>query len=279
MELDLTAVLQEFEDEAAEHLAALNAQLLALERDPAAPGPIRNMFLSAHTIKGSAAMLNLKDISGLAHAMEDVLAHLRDTRLALDRGTADLLFQALDALRDRVGRSRPGSTVTDPILGDLIVALRRRHGGQVETGPAPSAEQPVPDGMPRALLVDDSPTVRMLETMQLMDAGFRVDAVADGGQALALALANTYRLIVTAIECQVLRGWELAGALREVVSRRAVPIIMMSSDDNPDDRRRAEEMGIYAYLQKGSLARQQLEETARAVAIGAGPLATREGVA
>ena len=54
--MDLSSLVPEFQAEATEHLDALNAQLLTLERDPAAPGPIRAMFLSAHTIKGSAAM-------------------------------------------------------------------------------------------------------------------------------------------------------------------------------------------------------------------------------
>lgn len=268
MKLDRTAVLRDFQEEAIEHLDRLNTQLLALERDPTALEPIRAMFLSAHTIKGSAAMLELMDIRMLAHAMEDVLAHLRDTRRTLDTPTADLLFRAVDALRERVGRSVPGGIDLDPAAAGLVAALCDRAGGGAEGGALPGPAQDMAVVTPRALLVDDSATVRMLETMQLADAGFQVDAATDGRQALALALANDYDLIVTGVECQVLRGWDLAAALHEVVSRRSVPIIIMSSDDIPKHRQRAEEAGLHAYLRKGSLATQRLEEAARKLTVG-----------
>ena len=95
--MDPTKLLDEFRAEANEHLAALDAALLNLERDPRDPRPVRELFLSAHTIKGSAAMLGLEGVRALAHAMEDVLAALRDGRLSLDAQTADLLFRVVDA--------------------------------------------------------------------------------------------------------------------------------------------------------------------------------------
>ena len=277
MDFDLTAILQDFQEEASEHLEALQAQLLQLERDPAAPEPIRAMFLSAHTIKGSAAMLDLGHISVLAHAMEDVLAYLRDVRQPLDTSTADLLFRAVDALRDRIGRSAPCSN-EDAALDSLVAALRDRAKRQVELSVLPVPEPHTAAYAPRALLLDDSATVRMLEAIQLADAGFQVDVVIDGKQALALALTHTYDVIVTGIECQALGGWELAAALREVASRRAVPIIMMSSDDTPENRQRAEEVGVHAYLRKGSLNRQQLEETARKLLAGSRRAASSGGI-
>ena len=268
--MDLSSLVPEFRAEATEHLDALNAQLLTLERDPAAPGPIRAMFLSAHTIKGSAAMLDLADIRVLAHAMEDVLANLRDTSRSLDAGTADLLFQALDMLRHLVGQATPGSISAEPAIAELAAALAKRAGGPGEEaadGVGPSAAS----NAPRALLVEDSATVRMLETMLLEDAGFRVDAVADGRQALALALAQSFDLVVTGIETAGLRGWDLAESLRNVTSRCSIPIIVMSSDDSPEDRRHAAELGLHAYLQKGSLERQRLTDVARELRAGSAP--------
>ncbi len=58
------------------------------------------------------------------------------------------------------------------------------------------------------LLVEDSATVRMLESMLLIEAGFEVDAVADGREALARATAQPYSLLVTGVETRGLRqGW------------------------------------------------------------------------
>src|SRR5205807_1801865 len=96
MSFDPAAFMDDFRTEAGEHLRALDRHLLALERDPSDSQLIRQMFLSAHTIKGGAAMLEVADVRELAHALEDVLAQLRQSPRRLDPSTADLLFAAVD---------------------------------------------------------------------------------------------------------------------------------------------------------------------------------------
>jgi chemotaxis protein histidine kinase CheA len=260
MTFDLTAIIGEFRQEADEHIEAMNARLLELERDPIATEAIRSMFLSAHTIKGSAAMLDMQEISTLAHAIEDVLAYLRDERQPLNRVTADLLFKSLDMLRALLGAPVTGDVAPGPAILEMSAALRRHVTDRVmDDTESPTA--PDDRDVPRALLLDDSATVRLLETMQLNEAGFKVDAVADGLKALNLAMAHPYDLIVTGVECEGLRGWDLLTALREVLSSRAMPIIVMSSDRDSDPRDVAE-AGLYAYLRKGSLPCHDLRDTA-----------------
>lgn len=263
MTFDPAAFVDEFRVEAADHLRLLGAELLSLERQPSDAEPIRRMFLSAHTIKSAAAMLGLASVRELSHAMEDVLAHLRDTRVPLDRVTADLLFRSLDALQDMVERATPGDVRAGAASAELVDALRQRATGR------PTPPPPVARPSPRALLVEDSPTVRLLATMVLSDAGFQVDAVADGQQALAQAQAQPYELVVASTQNHGLRGLDLAAALRASPAGRNLPIILMSSDDNPEHRRRAAEIGIQAYIRKGSSDRERLAETARQLLAGA----------
>ncbi len=259
MPFDLTAVIGEFREEADQHIEMLNARLLELERDPTATEPIRSMFLSAHTIKGSAAMLDLPHISLLAHAIEDVLAYLRDERRPLDQETAELLFNSLDMLRALISTPTLGAEEPSPTMLKLIAALRRHAVHNTEDA---AAMPPQAGSASRALLLDDSATVRLLETMQLQEAGFEVDVVEDGLKALSRAVAEPYDLIVTGVECEGLRGWDLVAALREVLSSRSMPIIVMSSDRN-EDQRDLVGAGVYAYLRKGSLHRSDLVSTAR----------------
>jgi CheY-like chemotaxis protein/HPt (histidine-containing phosphotransfer) domain-containing protein len=259
MSFDLPAIIGVFREEADQHIEMLNARLLELEREPTATEPIRAMFLSAHTIKGSATMLDLPHISLLAHAVEDVLAYLRAERQPLDHETAELLFAALDMLRTLIGAPVLGAEEPSPAILELSAALRRHAMHQVVDTRATRS----PTGPPlRALLLDDSATVRLLETMQLQGAGFEVDVVEDGLKALSLAAAELYDLIVTGVECAGLRGWDLVAALREVLSSRAMPIIVMSSDRHADQRDMTD-TGVYAYLRKGSLHRNDLGSTAR----------------
>ncbi len=262
MTFDLNAIIGEFREEAGEHIESLNARLLELERNPTATEAIRAMFLSAHTIKGSAAMLDLQHISVLAHAVEDVLAYLRDKRQPLERDTADLLFKSLDMLRALINSPVSGGVEPDPAILELSAALRG-HAMEREADDTLKSTTPTEGAAaPRALLLEDSATVRLLETMQLNEAGFTVDAVADGMKALNLAMAHPYDAIVTGVECAGLRGWDLVAALRDVLSSRSMPIIVMSSDRESDARDIAA-AGLYAYVRKGSLRRQDLRETAQ----------------
>ena len=277
--MDISAYLDEFRAEAGEHLRALDAQLLSLERAPADPAPIRAMFLSAHTIKGGAAMLGLDAVRGVAHALEDELTRLRDARQPLDPATADLLFQATDLLRDLVARATPDTPVDDPRVEQLTAALRQGTGnggqgpGDGEQGPGASGQDggqatrtpdvPPTPATPRALLVEDSPTVRLLESMLLTDAGYTVDVVGDGAEALARALREPYHLLVTGVETRGLRGLDLAAELRQALGAAALPIIVMSSDENPVNRERAAAVGVHAYIRKGAFGEWRLQEAAR----------------
>jgi chemotaxis protein histidine kinase CheA len=280
--VDVWAYLDEFRAEAGEHLRALDNQLLHLEREPANPAPIRAMFLSAHTIKGGAAMLGLVGVQTLAHAMEDALARLRYAGQSLDGATADLLFQATDALRDLVAQATPDVPADDSRVARLTAALRQPPGAEAEErgharAPERQAPSAAPEGAlgasdlsprhgaqpPRALLVEDSPTVRMLESMLLTDAGYTVEALADGADALARALREPYHLVVTGVETRGLRGLDLAAALRQSAGGATLPIIVMSSDENPVNRERAASVGVQAYIRKGAFGERRLLEAAR----------------
>jgi chemotaxis protein histidine kinase CheA len=259
MAFDPRAVLDDFRAEAADNLKTLGAQLLLLERDPSDPGPIRAMFVAAHTIKGSAAMLGLTDVRDLAHAVEDVLAQLREFPRPLDRQTADLLFSAIDQLHDLVARAVPGESAPDGSLTATVAALRDRARAlslgspeAAQASEAPPAMPAAPVQPPRILLVEHSPTVRMLARMQLTEAGYHVDALGDGAEALVRAVEDAYDLIVASVEIPGVRGFDLAAALRGSRTRKDVPIVLLSTDDDPAGRQRAAELGVRAFVQKGS---------------------------
>lgn len=182
--------------------------------------------------------------------------------------TVDLLFQTIDVLRGLVGQATPGSITSDSAVMTLATALREQVSGRAGAVVADDSTLSPASGKPRALLVDDSATVQMLGTMLLEEAGFDVNALADGSEALALALTHAFDLVVSGVEARGLRGWDLAESLRNVTSRRSVPIIVMSCDETPEGHERAAALGVHAYLQKGSLERQRLVEVARAALEG-----------
>jgi chemotaxis protein histidine kinase CheA len=225
--IDPIALLRDFRTEVTDHLNTLDEQLLRLERDPADRQPVRAMFLAAHSVKGGAAMLGIAELRELAHAMEDVLGVLRDQRRPLEHTIADVLFRAVDRLRailpDVDGTPRPSAPETLALVAELASCTT--------TTPAPRL---LPAIEPRrALLVEDSPSVRQVETFLLQDAGFVVDAAEAGNEALERAHKVQYDLVVAGVETRELRGPDLVLALRAGAAGPPVPVLLTMTDHGP----------------------------------------------
>jgi chemotaxis protein histidine kinase CheA len=241
--IDPIAFLDEFRDEVTEYLNALDAQLLKLERDPLDTQPVRAMFLAAHSIKGGAAMLGLLEIRELSHAMEDVLGVLRDDRRPLERSTADVMFRAVDRLRILLPQVDGTPQPTSPETAALVAELGSCMANPVHQS-AGLAEAP------RVLLVEDSPSVRQVETFLLQDAGFVVDSAEAGKEALERADRVQYVLVVAGVETRDLRGPDLVLALRAGASGPPVPVLLTMTDHGPSSPAPTDDV---AFAPKGSL--------------------------
>jgi chemotaxis protein histidine kinase CheA len=224
------------------------------------------MFLSAHTIKGGAAMVGLGRVQALSHAMEDVLVSLRDRKMTLDSGTADTLLRAVDALHLMIQSGEPTTDAAERDVDDLIAAL---SAGLVKDS-SPPPPNPTPSLAPiaapaRALLVEESATVRVMEEMMLADAGLVVEAVAESTQALTLLRLSAYDLLVVGAQTFTLAGTELVAAIRRSRRGRNCPIVVLGTEDQPAARQGALELGATHYLTRGSMSQQALSDLARTV--------------
>jgi CheY-like chemotaxis protein/HPt (histidine-containing phosphotransfer) domain-containing protein len=261
--MDPSAFLDEFRGETTEHLRVLDSRLLQLEREPGAPEPIREMLRAAHSIKGGAAMLGLTEVFALVHALEDVLVSMRGGGRPIGPATIELLFNAIDGLRLGAATAQPAKPRVDAAR-DALIATLGQHARSLHDADARPADHP---HQGRALVVDASATVRILSTMLLSDVGFVVDTVTDGFQALGAVEKTHYDLVVSAVETDGVSGLELAAALRDNAHTRGVPIILCSSNENAEHRRQALELGVHAYLPKGSLGDRRLAEIASGLVI------------
>jgi len=96
---DLSKYLALFVSESREHLDALSAGLVRLERsggageDPAAG--VDELFRHAHSLKGMAAAMQQEGIALIAHRAEDVIGVLRARGEAPSAEVVDLLLAYL----------------------------------------------------------------------------------------------------------------------------------------------------------------------------------------
>jgi two-component system, chemotaxis family, sensor kinase CheA len=136
-------LLEAFHEEVAHRLDEMEAALLAIESGSRDTGMTDLLFRNVHTIKGTAGMFGLHDVTAVAHAVEDILAVLRE------RGTfppelVDPLLHATGVVRARVN----GDDVpTDALIGELAASLAGlTQAGPAQAGPAQAgpAEEPIP---------------------------------------------------------------------------------------------------------------------------------------
>ncbi len=110
------------------------------------------------------------------------------------------------------------------------------------------------------LVADDSITTRALLRTTLEASGFRVRTASDGDEALRLALAEPFDLVLSDVRMPRLDGFTLTTRLGADARTRDTPVVLFSSLDSDEDRRRGAASGARAYLTKSSFEREQLVE-------------------
>src|SRR5580704_3037981 len=137
-------LIGDFVNEAGEHLATIESQILVLERDPTAADPLNAAFRGFHTIKGLAGFLDLSDIREVSHEVETLLDRARNQELLLTPSIIDVVLESADYLKRAVTWVRAGLSgkagdppVFDELLKRLCAVL---EGEQVEAAAIEAAE-------------------------------------------------------------------------------------------------------------------------------------------
>jgi len=105
---DRAQVLNIFREEAAELLQAISDGLLRLEETGSDPAVIRELFRAAHTMKGSAAMMELTAISQVAHRMEELLGEVQTQAVAVTGPLVTLLLEGVDHIQEALDGNESG---------------------------------------------------------------------------------------------------------------------------------------------------------------------------
>jgi signal transduction histidine kinase/CheY-like chemotaxis protein len=111
----------------------------------------------------------------------------------------------------------------------------------------------------RVLVAEDHPINRKFIGLLLEKLGHRVDFAEDGQQAVELATAHDYDIILMDIHMPVMDGLEATRQIRRLKGHRArVPIVALTADVVDDAAERARAVGMNGFLAK-PVQRPQLE--------------------
>src|SRR5450759_4295293 len=138
----LKKLLATFRVEADEHLKLMSAGLIELEKNLTADRYaeiIESVFREAHSLKGAARAVNLKEIEPICQSLESVFAALKGNRLAVFPPLFDLMQEAIDDLSTLLSSEGAAMAVAGK---SAIATLTRRINDDLQTQFAQSAATP-----------------------------------------------------------------------------------------------------------------------------------------
>ena len=95
-------LIAEFITEGLDLISKAEEALLTLENDPQDMDAVNMVFRAFHTVKGTAAFMDLGLIAEMGHHSESLLSRVRDGEIRYGGGYADLSLRALDMLKDLI---------------------------------------------------------------------------------------------------------------------------------------------------------------------------------
>jgi two-component system, chemotaxis family, sensor kinase CheA len=132
----MSALLDQFVEEAGDLLEAAGAALLVLERNPADQGAVNDLFRSVHTLKGTSALFDLPALTKLVHAGEDLLDGVREGSIAVSADFVDLQLEVLDLLRVWIDEIRAHRSLPDDAVSVSHLLIARLSASNVTAGAA-----------------------------------------------------------------------------------------------------------------------------------------------
>jgi two-component system chemotaxis sensor kinase CheA len=185
------------------------------------------------------------------------------TALGVDRlmGTDNVVVRALPGLApvDPIvaGASLDGEGNPQIVLDANGLTARVRRAKTARPAPPPR-RLPI-------LVIDDSPTTRMLEQSILEAAGYEAHVAISAEEALLKAREQVYGLFLVDVEMPGMDGFTFVERTRADAELRKVPAILVTSRNAPEDRKRGEQAGAYGYIVKSEFDQTDLLERIRKV--------------
>ncbi len=124
--------------EAEEHLEALRRGFLVLEKQGVSEAQLNELLRSAHTLKGSANMVDLVELAGIAHRMEDLLKGLESGEKECNSDLIDILLVATDAIEALMAQAQAGGGISvnvDTVVKALESGSIAEEHAKTETTP------------------------------------------------------------------------------------------------------------------------------------------------
>ena len=133
--------------------------------------------------------------------------------------------------------------------------------------PAALPDTSRPDLSGKVLVVDDERPNRLYLKKLLSSYGCQVLEAADGPAALELVHRERPDLVLADVVMPGMDGFELCGAVKELVATRDVPVIMVTAQGRIEDLKKGFDLGAMDYIRKPFDARELVLRVGNALAL------------
>ncbi len=145
-------LLKDFFAEAFSQVETLEQSILVLENDTGNHDAIDEIFRAAHTLKGGAGTVEMTELAGFTHIVEDVLDGIRSGKAAVGEELIDALLAAIDVIKAMLDSRAQGSPYSGDVEG-IKARLARflPEGSKAAKAVVPAVGAPSRSAAPGAL--------------------------------------------------------------------------------------------------------------------------------
>ncbi len=165
----------------------------------------------------------------------------------------------------KVGRRCDDTRPKDDLMfqrftASLVATLNQFVERYFKVSPLQAWSRPIVPGLtlfedgeirrPRALVVDDSPTVRKQMSIALNQLGVDAETVSSAFEALDTLAMRSYEIVFADVMMPEMDGYKLTREIKRDLALRGLPVVMLTSKSSPFDLVRGALAGTNSYLVK-----------------------------
>ena len=143
MAIDKSKYIGKFTEEGLENILTVETLLFEIKEGSSVQDDIVTLMRALHTLKGSARMLEYKEIEVLAHSLETVFSALKEERISLNDKAVRLLLAGLDELKTGLNKVKSGEKdeIQSVLFQKELLALSANEDYTVPGGVKSPAKQ------------------------------------------------------------------------------------------------------------------------------------------